>query len=65
MDVSHVRIERIFHPGAPAASPADSLREAAAAMRTHGVSCHVKVFEGELTVTGERKADMEIKEERY
>jgi HSP20 family protein len=26
---------------------------------------HVKVFEGELTVTGERKADKEIKEEGY
>jgi HSP20 family protein len=26
---------------------------------------HVKVFEGELTVTGERKADQEIKEEGY
>jgi HSP20 family protein len=26
---------------------------------------HVKVMEGELTVTGERKADKEIKEEGY
>ena len=26
---------------------------------------HVKVFEGELTVTGERKADKEVKEEGY
>lgn len=26
---------------------------------------HVKVFEGELTVTGERKADKEIREEGY
>jgi HSP20 family protein len=26
---------------------------------------HVKVFEGELTVTGERKADKEIKEEGF
>ena len=26
---------------------------------------HVKVFEGELTVTGERKAEKEIKEEGY
>ena len=26
---------------------------------------HVKVYEGELTVTGERKADVEVKEEGY
>ena len=26
---------------------------------------HIKLFEGELTVTGERKADKEIKEEGY
>jgi CBS domain-containing protein len=43
-----VKIAMIYHPGIPYAAPAESLRDAAAEMRRHGLSCLPVMADGEL-----------------